>query len=49
MKTFIIFYVHSRYGNYTTQVEGKTIIEALQYFWDDYADGRTVYGIMEIK
>lgn len=49
MKEFIVFYKHSEYGNYTTKVEAKNIVEATKYFWDNYADGTTIYGIMQIN
>jgi len=49
-KKFIVFYVHSDYGRYTTKLEDfKNINEALDYFRNHYVNGHTVYGIIEIN
>lgn len=48
MKTFTVFYEHSRYGYYSVNIEATDILTALTEFKNDWRHG-DIYGIMEVR
>jgi hypothetical protein len=48
MRDFIVFYEHTEYGYYSTTIDADDIVEALNFFAEEYAYNE-IYGIMEKK
>jgi hypothetical protein len=48
MKDFIVFYEHTEYGYNSTIIDADDIVEALNFFAEEYAYNE-IYGIMEKK
>ena len=48
MRYFIVFYEDAEYGYYSTIIDADDIVEALNFFAEEYAYNE-IYGIMEKK
>lgn len=45
MNEYTIYYEHTQYGFYVTEIDAPTILQALTEFTNDYAHNG-IYGIM---